>query len=52
MHLVHYKKGIKREDIGNVENSVVVVGIMIEVSLLTELSFTIFGVGETNNTLN
>lgn len=31
MHMVHFKKGIDRDNIGNVENSVVVIGILIEV---------------------
>lgn len=30
MHMVHYKRGLKKEDIGRVENSVLVVGVLIE----------------------
>lgn len=30
--MVHFQKGIDRADIGSVENSVVVVGVLIEVS--------------------
>lgn len=32
MHMVHYKKGMTKDQISEVENSVVVVGVMIEVS--------------------
>lgn len=34
MHMVHYKKGISKADIGNVENSVLVIGVLVEVSFV------------------
>lgn len=33
MHMVHYRKGISKADIGNTESSVVVVAVLIEVGL-------------------
>lgn len=30
MHMVHYKKGVNKTDIGNVEDSVLVIGVLIE----------------------
>jgi hypothetical protein len=33
MHMVHYRKGLSKEDIGSVDNSVVVIGVFIEVSI-------------------
>lgn len=30
MHMVHYRKGLSKEDIGSIENSVVVIGVLIE----------------------
>lgn len=32
--MVHYRKGINKTDIGNTENSVVVIGVLIEVSTI------------------
>jgi hypothetical protein len=37
MHMVHYRKGIDKTKIGEVDNSVVVVGVFIEVSSLSDL---------------
>lgn len=34
MHMVHYRKGLDKTDIGTTDNSVLVVGVMIEVSMV------------------